>query len=79
VPVSKFFIDLKDKEAVGEKIDIDLHHIFPKQYLLDMYGADGIKSADINQIANKVYVYNSDNKTISKKKPAEYLADFSKD
>ena len=78
VPVSKFFIDLKDKEAVNEKIDIDLHHIFPRQYLLDTYWADGIKLGEINQIANKVYLYNSDNKTISKKKPEEYIADFSK-
>lgn len=77
VPISKFFIDLKDKELVWEKTDIDLHHIFPKQYLIDLYGADVIKNTNINQIANKVYIYNSDNKSISSKSPEQYLQEFS--
>lgn len=77
IPISKVFIDLKDKEILWEKIDIDLHHIFPKQYLIELYWAD-IKNTMINQIANKVYTYNSDNKTISSKSPKDYLALFSK-
>lgn len=77
VPMWKFFIDLKDKEQIGEKSDIDLHHIFPKQYLLDTYGVDQIKTTQINQIANKVYLYNSDNKSISAKSPEQYIKEFS--
>lgn len=78
IPISKYFIDLKDKESLGEKTEIDLHHIFPRDYLISLYGAKTIKTTDINQIANKVYAYNSDNKTISNHSPKEYLSFFSK-
>lgn len=78
LPISKSFVDLIAKESLWEKIDIDLHHIFPRDYLLSTYWTNGIKKEDINQIANKVYAYNSDNKTISNKSPREYVDIFSK-
>lgn len=72
IPVSKYFVDSK------EKSEIDSHHIFPKQYLIDTFWADEIKKNDINQIANKVWTYNSDNKFISKKAPKEYYEEYTK-
>ncbi|MBO4517158.1 hypothetical protein J5751_07185 [bacterium] len=71
IPVSKFFLDIKDGKS-----EIDSHHIFPKQYLIDNFG-NSLKQKDINQIANKVWAYNKDNKFISKKAPAEYYDEFS--
>ncbi len=44
------------------KSEIDLHHIFSKQYLLETYGMKGIDDTYINQVANKVYCYGVDNK-----------------
>lgn len=73
IPVSKFFLDMKDGKS-----EIDSHHIFPKQYLIDNFW-DTLKQKDINQIANKVWAYNKDNKFISKKAPEEYFGEFSKD
>ncbi|MBP5408215.1 MAG: hypothetical protein J6Y42_03665 [Bacilli bacterium] len=32
IPVSKFFLDIKDGKS-----EIDSHHIFPKQYLIDNF------------------------------------------
>ena len=72
IPVSKYFVDSK------EKSEIDSHHIFPKQYLIDTFWADTMKKNDINQIANKVWAYNSDNKFISKKAPKEYYNEYTK-
>ena len=37
-----------------------------------------MKKNDINQIANKVWAYNSDNKFISKKAPKEYYNEYTK-
>ena len=71
IPVSKFFLDIKDGKS-----EIDSHHIFPKQYLIDNF-ENNLKQKDINQIANKVWAYNKDNKFISKKAPAEYYDEFS--
>lgn len=71
IPVSKFFLDIKDGKS-----EIDSHHIFPKQYLIDNFG-NKLKQKDINQIANKVWAYNKDNKFISKKAPSEYFYEFS--
>lgn len=74
IPVSKFFLDMKDGKS-----EIDSHHIFPKQYLIDTFWVENIKQKDINQIANKVWAYNKDNKFISKKAPKEYFAEFTQD
>lgn len=78
IPLSKYFIDLKDKATTKEKTEMDIHHIFPKNYLISLYGKDKIDTKEINQIANRVYTYNSDNRTISNQAPEEYLQLFSK-
>ena len=77
IPLSKYFIDIKDKIHSGEKSEMDLHHIFPRNYLISLYGRDSIEDREINQIANKVYTYNSDNRTISNQAPSEYIQQFS--
>ena len=77
IPLSKYFIDMKDKIHSGEKSEMDLHHIFPRNYLISLYGRDSIEDREINQIANKVYTYNSDNRTISNQAPSEYIQQFS--
>ena len=77
IPLSKYFIDMKDKIHSGEKSEMDLHHIFPRNYLISLYGKDAIEDREINQIANKVYTYNSDNRTISNQAPSEYIQQFS--
>lgn len=77
IPLSKYFIDMKDKIHSGEKREMDLHHIFPRNYLISLYGKDAIEDREINQIANKVYTYNSDNRTISNQAPSEYIQQFS--
>ncbi len=38
------------------KSEIDLHHIFSKQYLLETYGMKGIDDTYINQVARKFTV-----------------------
>lgn len=77
IPLSKYFIDMKDKIHSGEKSEMDLHHIFPRNYLISLYGKDAIEDREINQIANKVYTYNSDNRTISNQAPSDYIQQFS--
>lgn len=77
IPLSKYFIDMKDNISLKEKTEMDLHHIFPRNYLISLYGKENIEDKEINQIANKVYTYNSDNKTISNHAPSEYIHQFS--
>jgi len=51
------------------KKSVDIHHIFPKNYLIK----NGItKETDYNQQANKIYIEYKDNIKISDKAPAEY-------
>lgn len=65
------------------KKSIDIHHIFPKNYLIK----NGIsKDTDYNQQANKIFIEYKDNIKISDKSPAEYwplminsLSDFEKE
>lgn len=51
------------------KKSVDIHHIFPKNYLKNM-GID--QSRDYNQQANKIYIEYKDNIKISDKSPEEY-------
>lgn len=64
------------KSNSDDKIEIDHHHIFPRQYLIERYGMENIDTKQINQIANKVYCYNVDNKIIGSKSPIEYVANY---
>ena len=51
------------------KKSVDIHHIFPKNYLIK----NGITDkTDYNQQANKIYIEYKDNIKISDKSPAEY-------
>lgn len=47
----------------------DIHHLFPKKYLMD----NGYKQTDYNQIANFVYTEQAINIKIGKLPPAEYM------
>ena len=69
VPLSQYYLNYNS----WAKSEIDSHHIFPRQYLLDLWYS---KLNEINQIANKVWAYNIDNKFISKKAPEEYYQEF---
>lgn len=53
----------------SSKKSVDIHHIFPKNYLIK----NGITDkTDYNQQANKIYIEYKDNIKISDKSPAEY-------
>lgn len=56
---------------VGELVNLggDIHHIFPKQYLVD----NGYDKYSYNQVANYVYLDTPINIKIGKKAPKEYL------
>lgn len=69
VPLSQYYLNYNSET----KSEIDSHHIFPKQYLMDLW-YDQLN--EINQLANKVRAYNVDNKFISKKSPAQYYQEF---
>lgn len=48
----------------------DIHHLFPKEYLI----ANGFERGDYNQIANFVYAQSEINIKIGKKAPKEYMS-----
>lgn len=56
---------------VGELVNLggDIHHIFPKQYLVD----NGFDKHDYNQVANYAYLDTPLNIKIGKKSPKEYM------
>ena len=56
---------------VGELVNLggDIHHIFPKQYLVD----NGFDKHDYNQVANYAYLDTPINIKIGKKSPKVYL------
>ena len=57
--------------SVGELVNLggDIHHIFPKQYLVD----NGFDKHEYNQVANYAYLDTPLNIKIGKKAPKEYL------
>ena len=57
--------------TVGELVNLggDIHHIFPKQYLVD----HGFDKHDYNQVANYAYLDTPLNIKIGKKAPKDYL------
>jgi len=67
---------LDDNLSDVKKNFLDIHHIFPKNYLKKEYNLT--KVWDTNQVANYVYLNYNDNIKISDKSPAEYYADFIK-
>jgi len=68
-PTSKFFV----VGASGKKSSIDIHHIFPKNYL----AKNGITDdRDRNQIANYTYLDYSTNIDISDNPPSVYVGNY---
>jgi len=66
--------DLYDPSLKIKKKRLEKHHIFPRNYLISMYGFDKNKDkAKINQIANMTFLEFEDNIEISDDKPSEYF------
>lgn len=69
--------DLLDDNLLDVKKNyLDIHHIFPKNYLKKEYWISEVW--EINQVANYVYLNYNDNIKISDKSPKEYYEDFIK-
>lgn len=61
---------LDDKYVDVKKNFLDVHHIFPKNYLHKVY--DLSRVSEVNQVANYVYLHYNDNIKISDLEPREY-------
>ena len=57
------------------KKTLDLHHIYPKNYLIKNFN---LKQKEYNQVANLIYIEYKDNIKISDKEPAVYWPEFIK-
>jgi hypothetical protein len=62
--------DLFDPELKKRKKDLEKHHLFPKNHLIQKYNLD---SKQINQVANFTYLEYEDNIDISDTPPREYF------
>lgn len=76
--VEVLFSDIKLKDFLkpqfkSKKNIIELHHIYPKQYLIKEFK---LNKKEYNQIANFIYIEYKDNIKISDKKPSEYWGEF---
>lgn len=63
------------KDVAGEEHQVEIHHIFPKKVLKDI---GGVKRKDRDEIANLAFLAAKPNKTISARRPDEYLAEIAK-
>lgn len=62
-----------------KKKQLDRHHLFPKNYLVQHYGLDSKKDQSlINQVGNLTYLEFEDNIEISDAEPKQYCADMRK-
>jgi flagellin-specific chaperone FliS len=66
---------LDDKYTDVKKNFLDVHHIFPKNYLHKVY--DLSRVSEVNQVANYVYLHYNDNIKISDLEPREYYRKMS--
>ncbi len=76
-------IKAKDKGFLSKDITVDImignngrgdiHHLFPKEYLM----VGGLQRGDYNQIANFVYTQQELNIRIGKRKPKDYMQEIS--
>ncbi len=78
--VKILFSDIKLRDFLkpqfkSPKKTIDLHHIYPKNYLIKEFN---LKQKDYNQVANLIYIEYKDNIKISDKSPLEYWPQFTK-
>jgi hypothetical protein len=69
-PVSNFFV----VGASGDKSSIDIHHIFPKNYLSETLGINDDRER--NQIANYTYLDYTTNIDISDNPPSDYVSHY---
>jgi hypothetical protein len=74
------FSDIKLRDYLkpqfrSPKKTIDLHHIYPRNYLKKEFN---LKQKEYNQVANFVYIEYKDNIKISDKEPAVYWPEFVK-
>ncbi len=79
--VKVLFSDIKLRDYFkpqfkSAKKTLDLHHIYPKNYLTTHFK---LKQKDYNQVANFVYIEYKDNIKISDKPPSVYWPEFIKD
>jgi len=65
--------DLFDPALKKRKKDLEKHHIFPRNYLIQKFSLD---RRQINQVANFTYLEFEDNIDISDSPPDEYFGDI---
>ena len=65
--------DLFDPVLKKKKKDLEKHHIFPRNYLVQKFGLD---RRQINQVANFTYLEFEDNIEISDQAPRKYFVDI---
>jgi len=65
--------DLFDPALKKRKKDLEKHHIFPRNYLIENFNLD---KRQINQVANFTYLEFEDNIDISDSKPRDYFTDI---
>ena len=60
-------------EHIGENVELEAHHIFPKAYLAKQAG---VREEEIDQLANIAFITKRKNLQIGSKSPAEYLGEL---
>ena len=60
-------------DHIGEQVELEAHHIFPKAYLESQ---PGVRSEEIDLLANIAFITKRKNLKIGSKSPAEYLGEL---
>ena len=60
-------------DHIGENVELEAHHIFPKAYLAKQ---SGVREEEIDQLANIAFITKKKNLRIGSKSPAEYLGEL---
>lgn len=60
-------------DHIGENVELEAHHIFPKAYLAKQ---SGVRVEEIDQLANIAFITKRKNLKIGSKSPAEYLGEL---
>ncbi|MCY3851484.1 MAG: DUF262 domain-containing protein [Acidimicrobiaceae bacterium] len=63
-------------DHIGENVELQAHHIFPKAYLANQRG---VREEEIDQLANIAFITKTKNLKIGSKSPAEYLGELADD
>ena len=67
------FINLENDNKIIFKDKVDVHHIFPSNYLKNHFGENSQEYDFSDSILNKIYLSKVSNIKISDKKPSDYL------